>query len=558
MLTILIKSSVCLFIFIGFYKLFLEQTSLHTFKRMYLILVVFASIGIPFLTFTQYIEPVAVKDYVALNTIAENVTAKQDNSIRYLQIFFISIYSLGVLLFAGKFCINMHQLLSKIYKNPKFKNKQTITVLLNELITPHTFLSYIFLNKNKYEKNQIPNAVLLHEETHAKQKHSLDILFIEFLQIIFWFHPLLYLLKKDIKLNHEFLADQAVIKQGIQTANYQNILLAYSSNANINPMAHAINYSLIKKRFTVMKTQTKTSVAWLKSLLLLPVLAILMYSFSTIKKVEKSKIAQHESASEFLEISNDQQKATPEELAEYNKLAKYYNTQPEGERIIKLKDISRLKHLYSLMSKKQKAAAEPFPKFPPPPAPPAKSMTKAKKEAHDKMAQKAKKGEVTAVKVLAKQAPLPPPPPPPIPANASKEQKAKYEKIHREYRERYEVKKGRVYEKLPPPPPPIPENASEEEIEKYKKIHSEYNERYMVKNGKVQNRIPPPPPPKSPLDHVIHMAKKGATFYFDGKKISSDEAIKHMKENNKLNISTNTNNGVSTVKLSSKPIKIED
>ena len=129
----------------------------------------------------------------------------------------------------------------------------------------------------------------MHEETHAKQKHSLDILFIEFMQILFWFNPIIYLIKNAIKLNHEFLADQAVINKGIQPSKYQHILLAFSSNATEPQLANAINYSSIKKRFTVMKTKTSKQTFWLRSFILLPLLAFLIYSFSDKVTVEKER-----------------------------------------------------------------------------------------------------------------------------------------------------------------------------------------------------------------------------------------------------------------------------
>jgi len=70
--------------------------------------------------------------------------------------------------------------------------------------------------------------------------------------------------------------------------------------------------------------------------------------------------------------------------------------------------------------------------------------------------------------------------------------------------------------------------------------------------------IPPPPPPKSPLDHVIEMAKKNAVFYFEGKEISSDEAIKKIKNNKKMNIRTyDRGSDKPKVYLSSKPIVVE-
>ena len=293
MLLLILKSSACLAIFMLFYKLFLEKESIHHFKRFYLLGALVVSIVIPFITFTQYIEVEPIQDFISFQPLefsntevfTPEVTTWQD----YIPIVLWSIYLLGVALFSFRFVLNLRAIFYRIKTNPKHQYHEFTNVLLQDLIHPHTFFKYIFLNKTKYEHNLIPNEVMLHEQTHAKQKHALDILCIEVLQIIFWFNPLLYFIKKDIKLNHEFLADQAVLQKGIDSAQYKQTLLAFSSNAKESQLVNAINYSLIKKRFTVMKSKTSKKAFWLRSIVLLPMLAILIYSFSSkeIVKVEK-------------------------------------------------------------------------------------------------------------------------------------------------------------------------------------------------------------------------------------------------------------------------------
>jgi biopolymer transport protein ExbD len=95
-----------------------------------------------------------------------------------------------------------------------------------------------------------------------------------------------------VKLNHEFLADQAVLKKGASVPYYQNMVLAFSSNAIAPSLANAIHYSSIKKRIVIMKTQTSKKAIWLRSLLLIPLLALLLYSFSTkeIFEIQELKI----------------------------------------------------------------------------------------------------------------------------------------------------------------------------------------------------------------------------------------------------------------------------
>ncbi|GAB5565486.1 MAG: hypothetical protein Wins2KO_25490 [Winogradskyella sp.] len=264
---------------------------MHQFKRFYLLGALTASIIIPLLSITFYIESVIEVPVNSTNAspILTNFTTSTtiiEEPENYLPTLLWSVYGIGVLLFTIRFITNIIRLFRTIIKNETLEKYSFIYVLLSSYRTPHSFFKYIFLNKEKFNNNAIPKEVLLHEETHAKQLHSIDILLLEVLQIIFWFHPLVYILKHHVKLNHEFLADQAVLNNGVDTKNYQHILLQFSSSTQNHQLASAINYSSIKKRFTVMKTQTSKTKIWTSTLLLLPILAILFYSFSDRKYVE--------------------------------------------------------------------------------------------------------------------------------------------------------------------------------------------------------------------------------------------------------------------------------
>ncbi|MEZ4968615.1 MAG: M56 family metallopeptidase [Flavobacteriaceae bacterium] len=293
----LLKFSACLGILLLFYKLVLEKIHMHYFKRYYLLCAFIISLSIPLITFTQYvtvtIEPTLIPTYT--DPINGNFIENKNNTASTLPTILWSIYILGVFIFALKFLGNLRSLHKNIKNNPKIKSGRIHHVLLQELIAPHTFFSYIFFNRKDYETYKIPQEVFWHEETHAVQKHSVDILLLELLQIVFWFHPLVYWAKHLVKLNHEFLADQAVLNRGVSVPNYQNLILAFSSsdsyrNAIALPLANAIHYSSIKKRIVIMKTQTPKRAIWLKGLLLLPLIALLLYSFSTKETMEIQKM----------------------------------------------------------------------------------------------------------------------------------------------------------------------------------------------------------------------------------------------------------------------------
>ncbi len=292
---LLLKSSACLAILMLFYKIVLEPLNHHHFKRFYLLAALLLSAIIPFITFIKYVEPTldfGVYNPESMTTPpyfrAELPTITEEQPNTFLPTLLWTFYAIGVIVFSTRFILNLIKISSKIKRHQKVKTSIFINVLIEKLAIPHTFFNYIFLNKFAFENNDIPQEVLLHEQAHAKQKHSLDILFLEILQVIFWFNPLLYFIKKDIKLNHEFLADQHVLKSGFNLKIYQNLLLKFSSNQKELALVNAINYSSIKKRLTIMNTQTTQRTKWLRSLLILPVLALLLFSFSQTKEVEKN------------------------------------------------------------------------------------------------------------------------------------------------------------------------------------------------------------------------------------------------------------------------------
>ena len=354
----ILKSTACLTVLYLFYKFFLENEKMHFFKRFYLIGMLLLSFFIPLITFTTYGNLAeSIFPIVLINN-----TEEESNSLLFSEILpFVvwTIYFIGILFFSIRFWKNLISIILRIKKNHKLNIQSHIHVLLQNKIIPHTFLKYIFLNKVDFESNNIPDEVLLHEQTHAVQRHSIDILIIEILQIMFWFNPLIYLVKNSIKLNHEFLADQGVLSKGINASQYQKTLLLFSTNTSTPILANSINYSIIKKGFIIMKTKTSSNKTWFKGLLVLPILAILIFGFSTKEEVKINQV----------NLSNVviQEGASKDQIKRYNRLARYYNAMDQSHMKIKKSDVELLKYLYSLMSDSQLKKVESFPNFPPPP-----------------------------------------------------------------------------------------------------------------------------------------------------------------------------------------------
>ena len=310
MLIYILKSAACLTILLFFYKMFLEKENMHFFKRFYLLGSLVFALVIPTIVFTEYVEvaptAIGIDREVAVPNTNLNVPTKLESDVLDIAPLLWGVYFLGMLFFGIKFLKNLFEIFRRIRRNPKYQKSNFIQVLLQEKMPPHTFLRYIFLNKQKFESNKIPKEVLLHEETHAREKHSLDVLFVELLQVLFWVNPLVYFFKKAIKLNHEFLADRAVLQKDVDTLAYQNTLLSFLSSESAKKyqpsLPNAINYSSIKKRFTVMKTHTSRKSILFRGILLLPLLALLILGFTETKLIPKIETVPHVNTPDKLSI----------------------------------------------------------------------------------------------------------------------------------------------------------------------------------------------------------------------------------------------------------------
>lgn len=283
----LIKSSSTMAVLLGVYYLLLESEKMHRFNRFYLLTALVFSLAVPFITVITYVTEVSlIAKPMPSNIIVGNTT--KETPIDYW--FFIGwgLYILVTAVLAIRFIKNIWHFVRKASQNPHISIGHATLVLLEEKTLPHTFLNWIFVNRSAYEKRSIEDELYTHEYTHVKQKHTLDILFIEALKTIFWFNPLLYCYKKAIQLNHEFLADEKVIGTTANTVDYQNLLLDKASVGTTFSLASNLNFSITKKRFLMMTKTTSIAKARLLKASITPVVAGLMMLFCTKTVAQQS------------------------------------------------------------------------------------------------------------------------------------------------------------------------------------------------------------------------------------------------------------------------------
>lgn len=293
MITYLLKSGILLFVFYTVYRLWLENEKMLHFNRIYLLASLIFSLLLPLqLISLKYsssskIIPIELDEIVIQKTSQNLITLVEHLNLNKV---LIVIYLIMVSVLTIRFLLNLFSLYNKTIRSEvQLINGEKI-ILINEPVLPHSFLNVIFINKEEFENDKIASELIAHEKAHLDQNHTLDILFIEVIQIVFWFNPFVLLYKKAIKLNHEFLADEAVNNQFDEVSKYQFLLLDIASNKENVPLASNINYLITKKRLIMMTKKESSTRMVLKVFSIGIISSLLLFVFSCKDNSQESNI----------------------------------------------------------------------------------------------------------------------------------------------------------------------------------------------------------------------------------------------------------------------------
>lgn len=144
-------------------------------------------------------------------------------------------------------------------------------------IAPFSFGNAIYINPDRHDENEW-EEIILHEYVHIRQRHTVDILFGEFLLLVNWYNPFAWLIRYSIRQNLEFIADRAVVETGHDKKGYQYHLLKVLGQ-NRYKLANNFNFSSLKKRIIMMNKMKSTRLNLLRFLFILPLLTVLLVAF---------------------------------------------------------------------------------------------------------------------------------------------------------------------------------------------------------------------------------------------------------------------------------------
>ncbi len=293
MLAYFLKINVAIALFYAFYRLFFYKDTFFTWRRVALLCFFAVSAVYPLLNIQAWIteqEPmVAMADLYADIVLPELTFTPEQATFDWKTLLLQTagfIYWGGVALLAIRLLIQLAGIIRLAFRCRKTRIENTNVHLLKQAGGPFSFFHWIFIHPDSHTKDEL-SEILIHEQTHANQWHSIDVLVSESVCVFCWFNPFAWLMKREIRTNLEYLADNRVLETGHDSKAYQYHLLGLSHHKAAATIYNSFNVLPLKKRIKMMNKKRTREIGRTKYLMFLPLAALLMI-ISNIEAVART------------------------------------------------------------------------------------------------------------------------------------------------------------------------------------------------------------------------------------------------------------------------------
>lgn len=278
-----LKINVAIVLFYAFYRLFFYKDTFFHWRRAALLCFFAISLLYPLLNIQGWIkahEPmVAMADLYATIILPEQtITPLQEPTMNWQELiilFMKIIYWSGVLVLTTRFLVQLGSIIRLHIQCPKSTMQGVRVHLLKKENGPFSFFHWIFIHPQSHTESEI-GEIITHEETHARQHHSVDVLISELMCTFCWFNPFIWLMKREVRGNLEYMADHRVLETGHDSKSYQYHLLGLAHHKAAANLSNSFNVLPLKNRIKMMNKRRTKEIGRTKYLMFLPLAALLM------------------------------------------------------------------------------------------------------------------------------------------------------------------------------------------------------------------------------------------------------------------------------------------
>ena len=280
--TYLLKVNVAFVLFYAFYRLFFYKDTFFKLRRAILLAFFGLALFYPLLNIQDWVrqqEPIADVIYMYSAMLPE-ATAKADAAAS-VDWYGWLLGSLGfiywgiVAFLCGRFLVQLSSILWLAHTSERVVIHETPVYALRKAAGPFSFFRMVFLHPESHSDKET-DEILTHECTHVSQWHSIDVILSEMMCMACWFNPFVWLLKREVRHNLEYLADNTVIQSGYDSKSYQYHLLGLAHHQSVTTLYNSFNVLHLKNRIMMMNKKRSPGIVRTKYLIFIPLVGILM------------------------------------------------------------------------------------------------------------------------------------------------------------------------------------------------------------------------------------------------------------------------------------------
>ncbi|WP_430400958.1 M56 family metallopeptidase [Flavobacterium sp.] len=298
-----LKVNGLLIVFYLTYYLLLRKETFFQSNRWFLLLGIISSFVLPLITFTEivWIDPEPIE--YATNTYIPNtnIEASEISNLFNWQFFLTSVYIIVSIIFFIRIVFEVISFIRILKKSNKNKEGKIVLVETNKSQNPFSFFNYLVFNKSNFTEEEL-EMIIIHEKVHIAQRHSYDVLITKLLCIILWINPIVWLYRKAILENLEFIADYKTSEITNNIYQYQKTLLKVVACNNQLSITNQFYQSLIKKRIVMLNTNPSQKKNIWKYSLVVPFLIGFVFLFQIETKAQVREIEIVENDTRAVEV----------------------------------------------------------------------------------------------------------------------------------------------------------------------------------------------------------------------------------------------------------------
>lgn len=260
-----LKINIALTLFYAFYRSFCRKDTFFQWRRTVMLLFLLISFIYPFFNIQEWIkeqDPIYDLTNIYATAIIPEITISAESLYKtnfgeLLINILTYVYLIGVSFLLARFVIQLISICLVAFQSKKATiNGITIKIPKTDK-GPFSFFGWIFITPQSFPGNEL-DEILIHEQTHVRQHHSIDVVLSELACIICWINPFCWSLKREIRNNLEYMADNKVIESGYDSKNYQYHLLGLAHQNVPVSLYNNFNVLSLKNRIMMMnKKRTK-------------------------------------------------------------------------------------------------------------------------------------------------------------------------------------------------------------------------------------------------------------------------------------------------------------